>query len=171
MEQFNTLLNKVYLFPKSRSLFLKSPVKKITLSLHFYTEPTFKDFAASYAALKLISNQTPYVIRSKKSRVNLKVRKGSPLGVKVTLRGKNLQIFLTRLVWEILPNIKGVELVPGRLIQSFFLKDIFIFSELKKFYFFFNRLPQIKIVLTLDKNFLATKEKKALAMHLLQIPF
>ncbi len=40
--------------------------------------------------LKLITNQTPIITRSKKDISNFKLRKGMELGVKVTLRGRKM---------------------------------------------------------------------------------
>jgi len=168
----------LHLLKKRSNFFLYSifPIEKITLSFCYKTEPSFKEFSLAVAALKLISQQQPYIIRAKKSRIQLKIRKGIPLGVKVTLRNANISKFLIRLMWEILPGIKGLNishrnLKEGRDSFSFELKDIFLFSELKKFYFFFNTLPSLKVTLTLRPYFRKTKNTNNIVVKALQIPF
>ena len=56
--------------------------------------------------LEIITGHRAFFIRSRKSSVFLKIRKGAPLGVKVTLRKESVFLFLIKLVWQIFPNIK-----------------------------------------------------------------
>lgn len=45
---------------------------------------------SSFNELELISNQKPYITKAKKSVAEFKLREGQPIGLKVTLRNKNM---------------------------------------------------------------------------------
>jgi large subunit ribosomal protein L5 len=53
-----------------------------------------------------ISGQKAIPTYSKKDISNFKLRKGMPIGAKVTLRGANMYEFLERLIWASLPRIR-----------------------------------------------------------------
>ncbi len=53
-----------------------------------------------------ISGQKAIATYSKKDISNFKLRKGMPIGVKVTLRGTKMYEFLERLIWSALPRIR-----------------------------------------------------------------
>lgn len=53
-----------------------------------------------------IAGQKAVITRSKKDISNFKLRKGMPIGARVTLRGANMYEFLERLVWVSLPRIR-----------------------------------------------------------------
>lgn len=56
--------------------------------------------------LRRITGQEPIVTRAKKSVAGFNIRKGDPCGVKVTLRGKRMEDFLSRLIDIALPRTK-----------------------------------------------------------------
>jgi len=56
--------------------------------------------------LALIAGQRPVITKARKSISNFKVRKGSSIGCKVTLRASKMYEFLDRLVNVALPRIK-----------------------------------------------------------------
>ena len=53
-----------------------------------------------------IAGQKAVATYSKKDISNFKLRKGMPIGAKVTLRGEKMYEFLERLVWSSLPRIR-----------------------------------------------------------------
>ena len=59
--------------------------------------------------ISLISGQLPVITRFKKSISNFKTRKGTPAGVKVTLRKNRMYEFIDRLINIALPRIKDFE--------------------------------------------------------------
>jgi len=59
--------------------------------------------------ISLISGQKPVITKFKKSISNFKTRKGSPAGVKVTLRSNRMYEFVDRLVNIALPRIKDFQ--------------------------------------------------------------
>lgn len=60
----------------------------------------------SASDLAIISGQKPAITRAKKSIANFKIRKGVPVGCKVTLRGHRMYEFLERLINVALPRIR-----------------------------------------------------------------
>ena len=56
-------------------------------------------------ALEGLTGQRPKITRSKKDNANLKIRSGMISGVKVTLRGTKMFLFLDQLILTILPRI------------------------------------------------------------------
>ena len=66
--------------------------------------------------ISLISGQMPIITRFKKSISNFKTRKGTPAGVKVTLRKNKMYEFIDRLVNIALPRIKDFQ---GLSIKGF----------------------------------------------------
>lgn len=66
--------------------------------------------------LALISSQRPVLTRAKKSISGFKIRKGMPIGVKITLRGQRMYDFLERLIHIALPRTRDFR---GINIDSF----------------------------------------------------
>ncbi len=85
--------------------------------------------------LTLISGQKPMVTRARKSIAGFKLREGSPIGAKVTLRQQRMYDFLTKLIGIAIPRIrdfrglndKGFD---GRGNYNLGLKDQLIFPEI-----------------------------------------
>jgi large subunit ribosomal protein L5 len=91
------------------------------------------DFAT--ADLTTIAGQRPIVTRAKKSIANFKLREGSPIGAKVTLRGARMYEFLDRLVHVALPRVRDFRGVPpkgfdGRGNYALGLREQLIFPEI-----------------------------------------
>ncbi|NGX41762.1 MAG: 50S ribosomal protein L5 [Chlamydiae bacterium] len=55
--------------------------------------------------LTLISGQKPILTKAKKSIANFKLREGSPIGIKVTIRGKRMYDFIDRFYNIVCPRI------------------------------------------------------------------
>jgi large subunit ribosomal protein L5 len=90
---------------------------------------------AAQKELSMITGQKAVVTKSKKSIASFKLRKGVPIGCKVTLRGNIMYEFLDRLISLALPRIrdfKGVSArsFDGRGNYSLGLKEQFIFPEI-----------------------------------------
>jgi large subunit ribosomal protein L5 len=91
------------------------------------------DFAT--ADLTAIAGQKPIVTRAKKSIANFKLREGSPIGAKVTLRGARMYEFLDRLIHVALPRVRDFRGVPpkgfdGRGNYGLGLREQLIFPEI-----------------------------------------
>ena len=59
--------------------------------------------------LTLISGQKAVATKSKKDISNFKLRKGMPIGAKVTLRGERMYEFLDRLITAALPRVRDFQ--------------------------------------------------------------
>lgn len=108
-----------------------SSLKKVKLSLGGNsTEESY--VISSLAALKIISNQTPYFIQQKFRQQKLSfVREG--VGGRLTLRGQKMYSFLYKLLFDVLPQTRqfeGLRTPAHKNIYCFVLKDIFSFKEL-----------------------------------------
>jgi large subunit ribosomal protein L5 len=65
-----------------------------------------KDFSFVEENLKLLSGQKPIIRRAKLSVSNFKLREGSPVGISVTLRGKNAYNFIDKLIHVVYPRVR-----------------------------------------------------------------
>ena len=89
---------------------------------------------AAIADLRTITGQQPMTTRAKKSIAAFKLRKGMPIGAKVTLRGDRMWEFLDRLLATALPRIRdfrGInpESFDGRGNYSMGVDEQLIFPE------------------------------------------
>lgn len=88
----------------------------------------------SVAEISSITGQKPIITTSKKDISNFKLRKGMPIGVKVTLRKDRMYEFLERLICISLPRIrdfKGVNTkLDGRGNYSLGITEQIIFPEI-----------------------------------------
>ncbi len=85
--------------------------------------------------LKLITGQHPSVRKAKKSEASFKLRKGLPIGLKVTLRKDRMWNFLDKLISVALPRVKDFKgLNPrsfdGRGNYAFGLSEQIVFPEI-----------------------------------------
>jgi len=86
-------------------------------------------------SLALITGQVPVVTRAKKSIAAFHLRKGNPIGCKVTLRGKRMYEFLERLFNLAIPRIRDFRGISpqgfdGRGNFTLGLREQFIFPEI-----------------------------------------
>jgi len=94
-----------------------------------------KKLESAISELTLISAQKPVVTRSRKDISNFKIRKGYPVGCKVTIRGNRMYDFIERLVSVALPrtrDFRGLSFksFDGRGNFSFGVKEQIIFTEI-----------------------------------------
>lgn len=64
------------------------------------------------AQLAVITGQKPAVTRAKRAISSFKLRAGDVVGLKVTLRGKKMRDFMTRLVTIALPRVRDFRGMP-----------------------------------------------------------
>ncbi|MGI8601883.1 MAG: 50S ribosomal protein L5 [Verrucomicrobiales bacterium] len=123
------------------------------------------------ADLARITGQRPVVTRSKIAISNFKLRAGEPIGVKVTLRGRNMYEFLERLVRVAIPVIRDFRGVStrsfdGRGNYTLGIKDHTIFPEIE--------LDKIKRNMGYDISIVTTANNDNEARELLRefgVPF
>ena len=86
--------------------------------------------------LTQVTGQKPVVTRAKKAIAGFKLRKGLPIGAKVTLRGNRMHEFFDRLVNVALPRIRdfrgvSTKAFDGRGNYTLGLKEQLTFPEIK----------------------------------------
>jgi len=86
--------------------------------------------------LAQITGQRPLIIRAKKSISGFKIRKGMPIGCKVTLRGARMYEFAERLINVVLPRLRDFRGVSSRSFDgrgnySFGLREQVVFPEIE----------------------------------------
>ena len=65
-----------------------------------------KDYSQVLETLSVISGQKPVITKARKAISNFKIKKGQPIGVSVTVRGKKMYDFFNKLVNITLPRIR-----------------------------------------------------------------
>ncbi|MBE6225012.1 MAG: 50S ribosomal protein L5 [Bacteroidales bacterium] len=120
--------------------------------------------------LTMITGQKALMTYSRKDISNFKLRKGMPIGVKVTLRGARMYEFLERLIAVSLPRIrdfKGInQKLDGRGNYTLGIKEQIIFPEID--------IDKITKVLGMEITFTTSTEKDEEAFALLRefgLPF
>lgn len=94
-----------------------------------------KDYSKIVEGVAVISGQKPVVREARLSVSNFKLRKGMPVGVAVTLRGKKMYDFLERMVNVAAPRIRDFDgfssrSFDGRGAYSFGIKTYNVFPEI-----------------------------------------
>ena len=111
-------------------------IEKIVLNMGIGDAKTnSKSLDSAVEELTAISGQKPIVTKSKSDISNFKIRKGFPVGCKVTLRSTKMYEFFERLVCIALPrsrDIRGLSFksFDGRGNYNFGIKEQIIFAEI-----------------------------------------
>ena len=124
-----------------------------------------KDVEDAAVELGLITGQKPIVIKSTKAISNFHLKENTPVGCKVTLRGKRMYEFFDRFVSTALPRVRDFRGIPfnsfdGRGNYSVGIQDQVIFPELD--------LDKIKRTQGMDITFVTSSKTDAEAKHLLE---
>ena len=121
--------------------------------------------------LALITGQKPSVRRAKRSEAGFKLRKGMPIGAKVTLRRDRMWDFLDRLISMALPRVRDFKgLSPksfdGRGNYNFGLEEQTVFPEID-----YDKVDKIRgMNITIVTSAKTDEEAKAL-LEALGFPF
>ena len=94
-----------------------------------------KALEAAEGDLTTVSGQHPITMRARRSVANFKLREGTPIGLKVTLRGERMYQFLERLINAALPRIREFHGIPregfdGRGNYNLGIKEQAVFPEI-----------------------------------------
>ena len=130
-----------------------------------------KKLDAAVAELALISGQKPVKTEAKKAIAGFKIRKGLPIGCKVTLRKARMYEFLDRLVTIALPRVRDFRGIGGKGFDgrgnfAMGLKEQIVFPEIV-----YDKVDSIR---GMDIVFVTTAKTDAEAKALLKqfdIPF
>jgi large subunit ribosomal protein L5 len=85
--------------------------------------------------LTAITGQHPVITKAKRSIATFKLRKGMPIGCKVTLRGQRMYEFLDRLITVALPRVRDFRGISGKSFDgrgnfALGLKEQIVFPEI-----------------------------------------
>lgn len=121
--------------------------------------------------LTLITGQKPIVTKARKSVSAFKIRKGLPIGIKVTLRDKRMASFLEKLIKIVIPRLRDFRGIgensidPGGNLNLGFTEQT-IFPEID-----FDKIDKIRgLEVTIVTN-ARSKEKGKKLFEILGIPF
>ena len=151
-------------------------IKKFTLFYTLKKDISLNSLIKISSFLELISFQRPVFIRAKNSSLFLNIRKGAPMGLKITLRKGRLFHFLNYLIWQIFPNVKNfnlntkfIKLKKNKINSVFFaVTDPFAFLILTNFYFFFKSCTNLKILSSFSN--ISTKNETFFHTRFLKLP-
>lgn len=126
---------------------------------------------AALNELTMITGQKAIATYAKKDINNFKIRKGMPIGTKVTLRNDNMYEFLDRLISIAIPRIRDFHGISdngfdGRGNFSFGISEQIIFPEIN--------MDKVNKILGMDINIITTAKTDKEAYALLKfmgIPF
>lgn len=125
---------------------LQAPcIQKIVLNMGIgAASQDIKILEQAMAEIALIAGQKPAMTRARKAIANFKIRKGVPVGCKVTLRGARMYEFLDRFVNVALPRIRDFRGVSANSFDhkgnyAVGLKDQTIFPEIDV-----DKLPRVQ---------------------------
>ena len=118
---------------------------------------------AGVEEMTAITGQKAVPTKSKKDISNFKVRKGMPIGVRVTLRGERMYEFLDRLISVAIPRIRDFHGISDKGLDgkgnfSFGITEQIIFPEIN--------IDKINRISGMDITFVttATNDKEAYAL-------
>lgn len=115
--------------------------------------------------LAQITGQHPIITKAHKAISNFKIRKGSPIGCKVTLRGSKMYEFLDRLVNVALPRIRDFRGISQNSFDqngnySLGIAEQTIFSEID--------IDKVQRLRGMDITIVTTAESREAALELLK---
>ncbi len=113
-----------------------------------------------------IAGQKPVVCRAKKSVANFKLRAGSPVGVKLTLRGERMYEFVDRFFSVALPRVRDFRGINGNSFDGHGnyacgIKEQIIFPEIN--------FDKVDAVRGMDICFVTTAKNDVEAKELLKL--
>ena len=94
-----------------------------------------KDFSEVIENVSKIAGQKPVITKAKKAISNFKLRKGLPVGITVTLRGKRAYDLVERLVAVVLPRVRdfrglSTKAFDGKGNYSIGFREAIVFPEI-----------------------------------------
>jgi len=128
-----------------------------------------KFIEAAAKDLELIAGQKPVITKARKSIAGFKLREGQSVGVKVTLRGENMYVFMEKLIKVALPRVRDFRGVSktafdGKGNYTLGIKEHLIFPEIDYDNVLKVRGMDIVFVTTANTNAEAEKLLRAFGM-------
>ena len=126
---------------------------------------------SSAEEIGLITGQKPVITKARKSISNFKLREGSPIGVKVTLRRDRMYHFLDKLVGVAMPRLRDFRGISpngfdGRGNYTLGIKEQIIFPEIN-----YDKIDKIRGMNITIVTTARTDEEGLELLRLLGMPF
>ena len=130
-----------------------------------------KIITRAFQTLAVITGQKPKVTKARQAISTFKLRKGMPIGVMATLRGKRMDHFLEKLMRIVLPRLRDFQGLSrqsfdGRGNYSLGLQEQLVFPEVEYEMIDAIRGLQITIVTTAESD-----DQAEMLLELLGMPF
>lgn len=161
------ITKKILLELKYKSIMQVPKITKITLNIGVgETSSNKKLLENAISDLKLISGQKPIITKAKKSIASFKIRKGYPIGCKVTLRGNRMWDFFERLIYIVIPRIRdfrglSIKSFDGKGNYTIGIKEQIIFPEIN-----YDKIDKINgLNITITTSAKSDNEGKILLSH------
>lgn len=158
LEQYYENSIKYDLCTKFRYKNLKKLPKFSKIVLSFGCKNSnIKQLIISFLALEIIGGKKGNFIESKKLNVLLKIRKGTLVGCKLTIKKKLIYCFLFKFITEIMPMLKISDKTQlfNTNVVSYQVPNLLVFSELEKNYYLFHELKNLNVVFLSNTSSLA----------------
>lgn len=144
--------------PKIVKVVVNSGTGKLSKDANQVTEVT--------EAIKHITGQKPLATKAKKSIAGFKLRQGSEVGVKVTLRGTRMWNFLEKLVGAALPRVRDFRGIKESSVDkngnlNIGVKEQLIFPEISP--------EQVKTIFSLEINVVTNAKDREKGMALFRL--
>ena len=124
-----------------------------------------KALESAVEELSLISGQKPIITLSRKDISNFKIRRGFPVGCKVTMRGNRMYEFLERLITVAMPRTRDFR---GLSFKSFDKRGNYNFGVTEQIIFTEINYDKIDSVRGMDINIVTTAKSDSEAYWLLK---
>lgn len=176
MEGFETYIYKTVNCDLINTFFCRNIIQipklqKIILNFG-YQKSNIKYLLPSLLALEFIAFKKGKITKSKRLNIFLKIKKGNPVGCKITLKKSAMHFFYLKLKTFVLSDIKQSQILKSqqnlKLIKSvsFQLKNPLLFVELENQFQIFKDIPRLDITLVTN-----SKSRKELFFLLKSIKF
>ena len=140
-------IKNIYTIPKITKIYLNIDFSKKSLIEK-------KRIIKIILFLNLITNQQPFLTKKQKNNIFLKVKKNSIIGCKITLRKEYIYLFLEKIIFYILPNLKKIKfnMIKINNIFNFKIKNLLNFFEFKNEFFQFKDLSFFSLNVSIQTN-------------------
>ena len=152
---------------KYKSIMAVPKIQKVVINMGLGNSTQDKNLInMAEKELVQIVGQKPVRTKAKKSVAGFKLREGQDIGLKVTLRGKKMYDFLTKLNQVALPRVKDFQGIPGNSFDgrgnyTLGLKEHIIFPEIN--------YEKVEKILGMDITIVTTATKDEEAKRLLEL--
>lgn len=95
-------------------------IKKVTINcgIGTFVKTHNKDYSSVVDNITAITGQKPIVQKARLAVSNFKIKKGDPVGVVVTIRGKRMYDFLNKLINVVFPRVRDFRGIPKKAFDK-----------------------------------------------------